>query len=68
MKKKYSSYIFYLEDMNQAMERIATYIHGYSFIEFCNDQKTIDAVIRNFEIIGEATNLIIFCAAGRGQE
>jgi uncharacterized protein with HEPN domain len=27
-----------------------------SFEEFLKDSKTIDAVIRNFEIIGEATN------------
>lgn len=44
----------YLEDMNLAMERIAEYIHGLSFTEFKRDYKTADAVIRNFEIIGEA--------------
>ena len=26
------------------------------FEAFCNDSKTLDAVIRNFEIIGEAAN------------
>lgn len=41
--------------MNQAMERIAEYIHGFSFIQFKRDLKTVDAVIRNFEIIGEAS-------------
>jgi uncharacterized protein with HEPN domain len=45
----------YLEDMNLAMERIAEYIHGYSFIQFKQDYKTVDAVIRNFEVIGEAS-------------
>jgi len=44
----------YLEDMNLAMKRIAEYIHGFSFAEFKADNKTTDAVIRNFEIIGEA--------------
>jgi uncharacterized protein with HEPN domain len=48
----------YLEDMNLAMERIAEYIHGYSFIQFKHDYKTVDAVIRNFEVIGEASNKI----------
>ena len=43
----------YLEDMNIAMERIAEYIHGYTFIKFKQDYKTVDAVIRNFEIIIE---------------
>ncbi len=41
--------------MNLAMERIAEYIHGYSFIIFKQDYKTVDAVIRNFEVIGEAS-------------
>jgi uncharacterized protein with HEPN domain len=38
------------------MERIAEYIQNYSFIRFKQDYKTVDAVIRNFEIIGEASN------------
>ena len=29
---------------------------GISFEEFVEDSKTIDAVVRNFEIIGEAAN------------
>lgn len=41
--------------MNLAMERIAEYIHGYSLIKFKQDNKTADAVIRNFEVIGEAS-------------
>jgi len=44
----------YLEDLLIAMTRIAEYIEGYSFPEFKRDYKTVDAVIRNFEIIGEA--------------
>jgi uncharacterized protein with HEPN domain len=44
----------YLEDILTAMNRIAEYIDGYSFIDFKRDYKTVDAVIRNFEIIGEA--------------
>ena len=45
----------YLEDLLQAMTRITEYIEGYSFSEFKKDYKTVDAVIRNFEIIGEAS-------------
>jgi uncharacterized protein with HEPN domain len=45
----------YLEDMKLAMDRIAEYIHGYTFIKFKQDYKTVDAVIRNFEVIGEAS-------------
>ena len=45
----------YLEDIQLAMGRIAEYIEGYTFSEFEKDHKTLDAVIRNFEIIGEAS-------------
>lgn len=58
MKKENRTYRMYLEDMNLAMERIAEYIHGYSFIQFKHDYKTVDAVIRNFEVIGEASKKI----------
>lgn len=45
----------FLEDLLNAMTLIAEYIEGYSFTEFKRDYKTVDAVIRNFEIIGEAS-------------
>ena len=45
----------YLEDIQTAMARIAEYINGFTFIDFKRDYKTVDAVIRNFEIIGEAS-------------
>jgi uncharacterized protein with HEPN domain len=48
----------YLEDLLLAMNRIAEYIEGMSFIDFKRDYKTVDAVIRNFEIIGEASKNI----------
>ena len=54
MKKENRSFKMYLEDIHLAMERIAEYIEGYNFIKFKQDYKTVDAVIRNFEIIGEA--------------
>jgi len=54
LKKKDRDYKMYLEDLLIAMTRIAEYIEGYSFPEFKRDYKTVDAVIRNFEIIGEA--------------
>lgn len=44
----------YLQDLLVAMTRIAEYIEGYDFDRFKKDYKTVDAVIRNFEIIGEA--------------
>ena len=56
MKKENRNYRMYLEDMKVAMERIEEYIDGYTFDQFIQDHKTVDAVIRNFEIIGEASN------------
>jgi uncharacterized protein with HEPN domain len=47
--------ILYLEDIVLAMNRIQEYISGLDFIQFKKDYKTVDAVIRNFEIIGEAS-------------
>ena len=45
----------FLEDIQTAMARIAEYIEGYDFERFKRDYKTVDAVIRNFEVIGEAS-------------
>ena len=45
----------FLDDIQLAMNRIAEYIKGYDFEHFKKDYKTVDAVIRNFEIIGEAS-------------
>ena len=44
-----------IEDVIDSSNKILDYTNGLSFEEFINDSKTIDAVIRNFEIIGEAT-------------
>jgi uncharacterized protein with HEPN domain len=33
---------------------IIEYVKGMSFDDFCNDRKTYSAVVREFEIIGEA--------------
>lgn len=45
-----------LEDILHSVDKISEYTNGISFDEFLNDSKTSDAVIRNFEIIGEAAN------------
>ena len=45
----------YLQDILVAMTRIAEYLEGYTFDQFKKDYKTVDAVIRNFDIIGEAS-------------
>ena len=47
-----------LEDIIESAKKILQYTKGISFEEFSKDNKTVDAVIRNFEIIGEASNLL----------
>jgi uncharacterized protein with HEPN domain len=47
-----------LEDIQESAEKILEYTKDLTFEEFSKDNKTIDAVIRNFEIIGEASNLL----------
>ena len=44
--------------MLQSAKRIKQYTAGLNYDLFLADNKTIDAVVRNFEIIGEAANRI----------
>lgn len=44
-----------LLDMMEAAVKILKYTQGLTFEDFLADDKTIDAVVRNFEIIGEAS-------------
>jgi uncharacterized protein with HEPN domain len=48
----------YLDDILDAIEKIENYVEGLTFEEFSEDSKTVDAIVRNFEIIGEATKRI----------
>lgn len=47
-----------LEDMLESALKIKRYIEGMDYQLFISDEKTVDAVVRNFEIIGEAANRI----------
>ena len=58
MNPKERIFIFYLEDMLQSIQRIEEYTIDLKFIDFKRDYKTVDAVVRNFEIIGEAAKNI----------
>jgi len=55
MVRKLRDYRLYLEDIFESIKKIKNYTKGMSFDEFAKDEKTIDAVVRNFEIIGEAS-------------
>jgi uncharacterized protein with HEPN domain len=45
-----------IEDIVDCANNIIEYTSLQTFDEFMNDQRTVDAVIRNFEVIGEAAN------------
>jgi uncharacterized protein with HEPN domain len=47
-----------LTDIIESIEKIFRYTEGMSFEDFSSDEKTMDAVVRNFEIIGEAANRV----------
>ncbi len=47
-----------IKDIEISNSKILKYIKGLSYNSFIEDDKTIDAVIRNLEIIGEAANKI----------
>ena len=51
-------YRLYLDDILEATERIAHYLQDVSFQEFSTDRMRVDAVVRNLEIVGEATKNI----------
>ncbi|RLB01943.1 MAG: hypothetical protein DRG59_13380 [Deltaproteobacteria bacterium] len=45
----------YIKDILESINAIEKFVRGMSFDEFAKDDKTSSAVIRKFEIIGEAT-------------
>jgi uncharacterized protein with HEPN domain len=48
----------YLEHIIEAIDRIGRYVDDMIEVDFLEDEKTQDAVVRNFEIIGEAARNI----------
>lgn len=58
MKKSERTFRHFLEDIFESISKILTYTELYNFDKFRTDEKTVDAVIRNLEIIGEASNKI----------
>ncbi|GAB4446168.1 MAG: DUF86 domain-containing protein [Anaerolineae bacterium] len=51
-------YKLYLADILEAIRKIESYTQGLSLLEFNQDEMRVDAVMRNLEIIGEATKNI----------
>src|SRR3989304_6206803 len=51
-------YKVYVDDVLTSIHKIKVYTKGLSKKRFLGDEKTIDAVVRNLEIIGEAIKKI----------
>jgi uncharacterized protein with HEPN domain len=45
-----------LEDIRDAMRKVSDYVEGMDLAAFIADEKTVDAVVRNISVIGEAAN------------
>lgn len=50
-----------LEDILEAGQLIEAYIDGFDYESFIEDRRTVDAVTRNLEIIGEAVKNLPIC-------
>lgn len=55
MPEKARKSTFFLEDILTAIDKIEKYTKDVSFEEICNNDMAIDAVIRNLEVVGEAS-------------
>lgn len=49
---------FYLTDIISSIDKIQQYTFGMAYDDLLEDDKTLDAVIHNLQIIGEATKQI----------
>jgi uncharacterized protein with HEPN domain len=52
----YRDWRFRIDDIIEAINKIDRYTGGIDFDSWLKDEKTIDAVIRNIEVIGEASS------------
>ena len=61
-------FILYLEDMLQSMNRIEEYLGELDFQKFKMNYLVVDAIIRNLEVIGEASKNIPIDIQGKYPE
>ncbi len=59
-RKQRIRFDFYLVEMLRAMERILAYTKEISYHEFTSNDLIRDAVIRNFEVMGESVKHVPF--------
>lgn len=55
---KHRSGGLYLQDIVQAMNHVEEYVRDFSYDDFVDDTRTVDAVIRNLLVIGEAAGKV----------
>ena len=56
MKRK--NHTLFVEDIQESMDKIERYIKGLTYEAFVKNDMAVDAVIRNLEVIGEASKNI----------
>ena len=58
MSEERRVYIDFIRDISENIKKIEDFTKGYDYDSFAKDEKTVYAVIRCFEIIGEAAKNI----------
>jgi len=58
MSERKRVYIDFIRDVSENVKKIEEFTKGYDYDSFVKDEKTVYAVIRCFEIIGEAVKNI----------
>lgn len=58
MSKKRRDFLLFLEDIMTCIEKLEKYTKDLTFDQFSKNEMAVDAVIRNFEVIGEAVKKI----------
>jgi uncharacterized protein with HEPN domain len=48
----------FVADMQEAIEKIASYVDAMTFTDFQSDTRTVDAVVHNMLVIGEAARCL----------
>jgi uncharacterized protein with HEPN domain len=48
----------FIADMQEAIEKIAGYVDAMTFTDFRSDTRTVDAVVHNLLVIGEAARCL----------
>jgi len=48
----------FVADMQEAIEKIASYVDAMTFTDFRSDTRTVDAVVHNLLVIGEAARCL----------